>query len=33
MIADPTGTGIVRPIGTTGTEDTPFDPATVTARR
>jgi hypothetical protein len=30
VIADPTGTGIVRPIGTTGTSDTPFDPATVT---
>ncbi len=30
VIADPSGTGIVRPIGTTGERDTPFDPATMT---
>jgi hypothetical protein len=27
VLADPTGTGVVRPIGTTGTVDTPFDPS------
>ena len=30
VIADPTGTGVVRPTGTTGSEDTPFDPTTMT---
>ncbi len=30
VIADPSGAGIVRPIGTTGDGDTPFDPATMT---
>ena len=30
VIANPGGTGVVRPIGTTGDRDTPFDPATMT---
>lgn len=30
VIAEPSGTGIVRPVGTTGERDTPFDPATMT---
>ncbi|MGZ8752465.1 MAG: DUF6777 domain-containing protein [Acidimicrobiia bacterium] len=30
VIADPSGTGIVRPIGTTGADDTPLDPSTIT---
>jgi hypothetical protein len=30
VIANPGGTGVVRPIGTIGDRDTPFDPATMT---
>ena len=30
VIANPAGTGVVRPIGTTGDRDTPFDPTTMT---